>query len=62
LILLPDQFVSAEALLPELDWVKKWPASHWQLAFQGNVHVLSDDDFGAVEAAIRTAAKIAMTA
>ncbi len=57
LILQPDQFVSAEALLSELDWVKKWPASHWQLAFQGNVHVLSDKDFETIEDAIREASK-----
>ncbi len=48
-ILMPDQFVSAESLLPQLEWVKKWPSSHWQLAFQGNVHVLSDADFSTIE-------------
>jgi hypothetical protein len=57
LILTPEQFVSAESLLPRLEWVKKWPASHWQLAFQGNVHVLSDADFDIIESAIREAAK-----
>ncbi len=51
------EFVSAEKLLPELDWVKKWPPSHWQLAFQGNVHVLSDEDFGTIENAIKEAAR-----
>ncbi|HUZ78208.1 MAG TPA: EVE domain-containing protein [Chloroflexota bacterium] len=55
-ILLPEQFVAAEALLPRLEWVHKWPAAHWQLAFQGNVHVLSDADFGTIEQAIRAAA------
>lgn len=56
-VLDPASFVSAEDLLPSLDWVKKWPASHWQLAFQGNVHVLSDRDFGIIEAAILAASK-----
>ena len=56
-VLLPDQFVSAEKLLPELEWVKKWPASHWQLAFQGNVHVLSDRDFATIEVAIKAASR-----
>ncbi len=55
-ILEPDQFVSAEKLLPRLEWVKKWPPSHWQLAFQGNVHVLSDKDFQTIEDAIKEAA------
>ena len=57
LILDKEHFVSAEALLPELAWVKKWPVSHWQLAFQGNVHVLSDEDFGTIENAMKAAAK-----
>jgi hypothetical protein len=60
-ILAPEQFVSAESLLSQLEWVKKWPASHWQLAFQGNVHVLSDADFGIIENAIKAAAKAAVT-
>ncbi|MBV8083385.1 MAG: EVE domain-containing protein [Chloroflexi bacterium] len=59
IVLLPDLFVKAESLLPELTWVKKWPASHWQLAFQGNVHVLSDEDFGVIENAIRAASAAA---
>jgi len=57
LILAPSQFVSAEAMLPQLTWVKKWPASHWQLVFQGNVHVLSDEDFAVIENAIKAASK-----
>jgi hypothetical protein len=57
LVLMPDQFVSAEKLLPDLDWVKKWPGGHWHLAFQGNVHVLSDKDFATIESAIEAASK-----
>ena len=56
-ILLPDQFVAAQSLLEDLAWVKKWPASHWHLAFQGNVHVLSDEDFGTIEAALKKSAR-----
>jgi hypothetical protein len=56
-ILDAGEFVSAEELLPQLEWVKKWPASHWQLAFQGNVHVIPDQDFAVIEAAIRAAAR-----
>ncbi|MGH2458951.1 MAG: EVE domain-containing protein [Chloroflexota bacterium] len=51
---LPDgHFLPALTLLPELDFVKKWPAQHWHLAFQGNVHVLSDQDFATIERAIQ---------
>jgi len=45
-------FVPAESLLPELEYVKKWPAAHWHLAFQGNVHVLSPEDFATIERAV----------
>jgi hypothetical protein len=57
-----EQFVKAESLLPQLEWVKKWPPSHWQLAFQGNVHVLSDADFAVIENAIKAAAKTKVAA
>ncbi len=56
-ILARGQFVSAESLLSQLEWVRKWPSSHWQLAFQGNVHVLSDRDFGCIEQALTQAAQ-----
>lgn len=54
-ILGPDQFVKAEPLLPRLEWVKKWPPAHWQLAFQGNVHLLPEHDFATIEEALRAA-------
>ncbi len=56
-ILQPDQFVKAVDLLPRLEWVKKWPVANWQLAFQGNVHALTEQDFAAIEAAVREAAR-----
>jgi hypothetical protein len=51
----PDTRVRAEALLPNLQWIKKWPAEHWRLAFQGNVHVLPPDDFTTIEKALKEA-------
>lgn len=47
--------VRAVDLLPRLEWVKKWPAEHWHLAFQGNVHLLPETDFATIEAALRHA-------
>ena len=32
-------------LVHSLEYPKRWPAANWTLAFQGNVHVLSDTDF-----------------
>jgi len=52
-ILPPEDFPLAQDLLPALDFVKKWPAEHWHLAFQGNVHPLSEADFATIEAALR---------
>lgn len=49
------RFVAVTSLLPDLTWVKKWPVDHWHLAFQGNVHALSADDFATIERAIERA-------
>lgn len=59
-IVLPaGQFVPAVSLLSELEFVKKWPSEHWHLAFQGNVHTLSSNDFDAIERAIQRRAAAA---
>ena len=53
-VILPSsEFVKAFDLLPALEWVKKWPIANWQLAFQGNVHMLSDQDFGTIEQTLK---------
>ena len=49
--------IPALSLLPRLGFVKKWPAAHWRLAFQGNLHELDDVDFAIVERAIVAAEK-----
>lgn len=54
----PAQYLKAEKMLPELEWVKKWPAEHWHLAFQGNVHALPEGDFATIENALRIASTI----
>jgi hypothetical protein len=56
-VILPaDRFLAATDVLGRLEFVKKWPADHWHLAFQGNVHVLSDADFATIETAMADAA------
>jgi hypothetical protein len=52
----PDRFVPAEPLAREIEYTKRWPAENWTLAFQGNVHELSDADADLIEAACRRAA------
>jgi hypothetical protein len=50
-----EEYVPAVSLLPRLQFPHKWPAEHWHLAFQGNVHPLGEADFDAIEAAMRAA-------
>jgi EVE domain len=44
LILPEDDFVPAEELATELEHVRKWPADHWHLAFQGQLRTVGDAD------------------
>lgn len=37
-------WVPAEALKDELEHVRRWPAEHWKLAFQGQLRTVSDAD------------------
>jgi hypothetical protein len=36
--------------------VQKWPAEHWRLAFQGNVHEILEGDFEILRSEIDKAA------
>lgn len=55
IVLDQEQWVPSEAVGPGLTYVQKWPAEHWKLAFQGNLHKLPDEDFDALRAAIDAA-------
>jgi hypothetical protein len=53
-VVLPEMdYVPAAAIVPSLDFPRKWPAQHWHLAFQGNVHSIPEADFERIEAAMR---------
>ena len=56
IILGEDEFVRAEELAQELEHVRKWPAEHWQLAFQGQLRSVSAADAQLLEDALREAA------
>lgn len=43
-ILEPDRFVAAEPLIDKLEHLRKWPAEHWHLGFQGQLRTVSDAD------------------
>lgn len=48
-------FVPAEELAPDLEHVRKWPAEHWHLAFQGQLRTVTDADTGVLRARLGAA-------
>lgn len=52
-IVLPEEdFLSAEGIARQMTYAAKWPAANWTLAFQGNVHVIGEDDYRLLRAAL----------
>jgi predicted RNA-binding protein len=56
-VLEEDDFVPAVELAGELEHVRKWPAEHWQLAFQGQLRIVSDADARLLDRRIRDSAR-----
>jgi predicted RNA-binding protein len=56
LVLDEDEFVPAVELAGELEHVRKWPAEHWRLAFQGQLRTVSDADARLIEKRLARAA------
>lgn len=50
-------YLPMESLVHTLTYPKRWPPEHWTLAFQGNVHVLSDDDYSLIAEALQDTAR-----
>lgn len=44
IVLDENEWVPAEELATKLEHIKKWPAEHWKLAFQGQLRTVSDRD------------------
>jgi len=56
-VVLPEEaWLDAEPLAPKLEHVRKWPAEHWKLAFQGQVRPVSDADADLLLGRLRAAA------
>ena len=51
-----DRFVPAVDLVGQLHHIAKWPPEHWQLAFQGQLRLVSERDGLLLESRIREAA------
>jgi len=59
-VLEEDDFVPAVELAGQLEHVRRWPAEHWQLAFQGQLRTVSDADAQLLERRIRERAGAAV--
>ena len=57
-ILDEEDFVPAVELAGRLEHVRKWPAQHWQLAFQGQLRTVSDADARLLGQSIRERAGV----
>jgi hypothetical protein len=44
--------VPAASLVARLAFTRRWPAAHWRLAFQGNLHEMGARDFAVIERAL----------
>jgi predicted RNA-binding protein len=56
-VLEEEDFVPAEELVAALEHVRKWPAEHWRLAFQGQLRTVSEADRRLLERRIRDATR-----
>jgi hypothetical protein len=56
LVLDERDFVPAEELVADLEHVRKWPAEHWHLAFQGQLRTVGEPDARVLRTRIGAAA------
>ena len=57
LVLDEDSFMPAEQVALELEHVRKWPAEHWRLAFQGQLRPISEADAALLDERMREHAR-----
>lgn len=55
LILDQANWVDSSVFKDKLEHIKKWPAEHWKLAFQGNVHNLQESDYEVIKSVLSDA-------
>lgn len=48
-VLKSSSFIDATEIGPTLEYVKKWPAERWELAFFGMLHIIPQRDFNMLE-------------
>jgi hypothetical protein len=52
LILPKDDWIDVEGIARRMQYVSKWPAEHWRLAFQGNLHEIPEHDFALIRSSL----------
>jgi hypothetical protein len=58
-VLEPEDYIDAREIAPTLEYVKKWSAERWPLAFLGMLHIVPQRDFNLLEEEIRKAGEAA---
>ena len=56
-VLEEESFVPAESLIDRLEHLRKWPAEHWHLGFQGQLRTVSEADAELLRERIEAAAR-----
>ena len=59
IILEPDAYLDVREFGPAMQYTKKWPPEHWRLAFQGNLHLIPEEDYEMLVREMRGVAKAA---
>ncbi|MGI8729539.1 MAG: EVE domain-containing protein [Solirubrobacteraceae bacterium] len=59
LVLDEARWVPAESVKDDLEHIRKWPAEHWKLAFQGQLRTVPEADAALLMEHMRTAAGVA---
>lgn len=55
-VVLPEgSWLDAEPYHDRFTWTQKWPRANWTLAYQGNLHEVTEEDFRLLEADARKA-------
>ncbi|MEO7995283.1 MAG: EVE domain-containing protein [bacterium] len=52
-----EKALPVEPMVPEIEYLKKWPAQHWRLGFQGNIHEIGEGDYKLIRKALEKAGK-----
>lgn len=61
-ILDEEQWLDAEPYHDRFEWTQRWPKEHWTLAYQGNLHEITEADQKLLKRDLEKAAKVAAKA